>query len=260
MRRQRVVPTIAAAVLLLAACGSDDPSADPTTTAADTLEGTVTALAASSLTGAFGEIEQAFEGVHDGVDVELSFDGSAKLATAIIEGAPADLFASADEANLTKVADAGRTAGDPVVFATNVLQIVVPAGNPLGIDSLDDLTGPDVKLSLCGAEVPCGKYAAQAFEKAGLAVPPAGDQENVKGVLTQVQLGEADAGIVYLTDGLAAEDVAGIDLTADQQVQATYPASVLADASNPDAAAAFVAFLTGEEARSILEAFGFGLP
>ncbi len=108
--------------------------------------------------------------------------------------------------------------------------------------------------------MPCGKYAAQAFEKAGLEVPPAGAQENVKGVLTQVQLGEADAGIVYVTDVLAAEDVEGIDLAADQQVEATYPASVLADASNPEAAAAFLAFLTGEAARSILEDFGFGLP
>ena len=106
-----------------------------------------------------------------------------------------------------------------------------------------------MKLSLCGPEVPCGKYAAQAFEAAGLEVPPAGDQESVKGVLTQVQLGEADAGIVYLTDVLAAEGVEGIDLAADQQVVATYPAAVLADASNPEAAAAFLAFLTGDEAQ-----------
>jgi molybdate transport system substrate-binding protein len=260
MQRGRLTSVLAGA-LLLVACGGGDPAADPTTTAAaDELEGTLTVLAASSLTSAFGEIEQAFEAAHQGVDVELSFDGSAKLATAIIEGAPADLFASADDANLEKVSAAGMAAGDPVLFATNLLQIVVPAGNPLGIGSLDDLTNPDVKLSLCGGEVPCGKYAAEAFEQADLAVPPAGDQENVKGVLTQVQLGEADAGIVYLTDVRAAKGVEGIDLAADQQVEATYPASVLADASNPDAAAAFLAFLSGEEARSILEDFGFGLP
>ena len=268
MRRHHLAP-VTIVVLLLAGCGDDDDAttgsaeSTPSTTAAppvDALEGTVTVVAASSLTVAFGDIEQAFEAEHDGVDVEVSFDGSAKLATAIIEGAPADLFASADEANLAKVADEGLVDGEPSIFATNVLQIVVPAGNPLGIDSLDDLTTPDVKLSLCGAEVPCGKYAAQAFEQAGLAVPPAGDQENVKGVLTQVQLGEADAGIVYLTDVLAAEDVEGIDLATDQQIEATYPAAVLADASNPEAAAAFLAFLTGEEAQSILESFGFGRP
>ena len=224
------------------------------------LSGDLTAVAAASLTDAFGEIATAFEAENEGVDVALSFDGSAKLATAIIEGAPADLFASADEANLTKVADEGLTSGESVVFATNVLQIVVPEGNPLGIETLEDLTSPDVKLSLCGPEVPCGRYAAQAFAAAGLAVPPAGDHESVKGVLTQVQLGEADAGIVYLTDVLAAEGVEGIDLAEDQQVVATYPAAVLADASNPEAAAAFLAFLTGDEARSILEEFGFGLP
>jgi molybdate transport system substrate-binding protein len=262
MRRiAEVVVAVAVLAPVLAGCGSDDPSSDPSTTAAaSALGGTLTVVGASSLTDAFGEIAAAFEAANGGVDVELSFDGSATLATAIIEGAPADLFASADEANLAKVVDEDLTSGGPVVFATNVLQIVVPAGNPLGIDSLDDLTSADVTLSLCGPEVPCGKYAGQAFESAGLEVPPAGDQENVKGVLTQVQLGEADAGIVYLTDVRAADDVEGIDLPADQQVEATYPASVLAEASNRDAAAAFLAFLTGDEAQSILEDLGFGPP
>jgi molybdate transport system substrate-binding protein len=242
------------------ACGSDRASDRSGSTAVEPMGGTLTVVAPSSLTDAFEAIATAFEDDNDGVDVELSFDGSAKLATAIIEGAPADLFASADEANMAKVADEDLTSGETVVFATNVLQIVVPEGNPLGIDSLDDLTSPDVTLSLCGPEVPCGKYAEQAFEIAGLEVPPAGDQEHVKGVLTQVQLGEADAGIVYLTDVLAADGVEGIDLAADEQIEATYPASVLAEASNPDSAAAFLAFLTGDEARSILEDFGFGLP
>jgi molybdate transport system substrate-binding protein len=252
---------LVAGCLLVASCGSDDDASEGATTSGETtLSGTLTVVAASSLTDAFEMIATAFEADNDGVDVELSFDGSATLATAIIEGAPADLFASADEANLVRVADEDLTSGEPVTFATNVLQIVVPAGNPLGIDSLDDLANPDVTLSLCGPEAPCGKYAAQAFGAAGLQVPPAGDQENVKGVLTQVQLGEADAGIVYLTDVLAADDVEGIDLAAEEQVEATYPASVLAEASNPEAAAAFLAFLTGDEARSILEELGFGLP
>ena len=257
-------PPVAIVVgLLLAGCGGagcggtgdDDPS--PATAS---LSGTVTVLAAASLTGAFGEIATAFEADNEGVDVQLSFDGSAKLATVIIEGAPADLFASADQPNMDKVGDADRLTGEESIFATNVLQIVVAEGNPLGIDSLEDLTEGDVALSLCGAEVPCGKYAAQAFDNAGLITPAAGDQESVKGVLTQVQLGEADAGIVYLTDGLAADGVEGVDLAADAQVEATYPASVLADASNPAAATAFLAFLTGDEAQAILERFGFGPP
>jgi molybdate transport system substrate-binding protein len=252
---------LVAGCLLVASCGSDDDASEGATTSGETtLSGTLTVVAASSLTDAFEMIATAFEADNDGVDVELSFDGSATLATAIIEGAPADLFASADEANLVRVADEDLTSGEPVTFATNVLQIAVPAGNPLGIDSLDDLLNPAVTLSLCGPEVPCGRYAAHAFGAAGLQVPPAGDQGSVKGVLTQVQLGEADAGIVYLTDVLAADDVEGIDLAAEAQVEATYPASVLAEASNPEAAAAFLAFLAGDEARSILEELGFGLP
>jgi molybdate transport system substrate-binding protein len=257
----RIPLCIVALIVLGAVSCSDGSAGDATTTEAATRPGgTLTVVAASSLTEAFGEIARAFEAANPGVDVELSFDGSARLATAIIEGAPADLFASADEANLARVADEDLTSGEPLVFATNVLQIVVPAGNPLGIDSLGDLTRADVTLSLCGEGVPCGRYAARAFATAGLDVPPAGDQENVKGVLTQVQLGEADAGIVYLTDVLAAVDVEGIDLAATEQVEATYPASVLAEAANPDAAAAFLAFLTGDEAQTILAAAGFGGP
>ena len=247
-------PTAALAVLvatafLLEACGDDGSSAD-----------TSTIVAASSLTGAFGDIEVAFETEHPDVDLQISFDGSAKLASAIIEGAPADLFASADEANLQKVADEDLIDGEPVTFATNTLRIVVAEGNPADIDSLEDLTSPDVKLSLCGPEVPCGRYAALAFEKAGLTIPPAGDQENVNGVLSQVQLGEADAGIVYVTDVLGAEGVEGVDLAASAQVTATYPAAVLADAANPEVATAFLAFLTSADAQAILEDHGFGLP
>jgi molybdate transport system substrate-binding protein len=238
---------------LLVACGDDDGGG--TATAGD-----LRVVAAASLTDAFGDIAVSFEAANEGVEVELGFDGSARLATAIIEGAPADVFASADEANLAKVAAEDRTSGEPVVFATNVLQIVVADGNPLGIGSIDDLVADDVTLALCAPAVPCGRYAGEAFEAAGLEVPPAGDQESVKGVLTQVQLGEADAGIVYATDVLAAEGVEGVDLAIDEQVEATYPASVLADADNPQAAAAFVAFLTGRAAREVLEGHGFGLP
>ena len=177
------------------------------------------------------------------------------------KGRPADVFASADEANLQKVIDEGLAPADGgTIFVTNLLQIVVGEGNPLGIDDLEDLTDPDVSLSLCQEEVPCGKYAKQAFEAAGLPVPPAGQEDKVSGVLTKVMLGEADAGLVYVTDVLAAEGVEGVDLADDEQVVATYPASVLTEAPNPEAAAAFVAFLTGAEAQGILEGYGFGLP
>ena len=216
-------------------------------------------LAATSLTGAFDEIADAFEAERDGVDVTITYDGSARLASAILEGAPADVFASADEGNLAKVLDAGLADGPGTTVATNELQIVVAAGNPLSIGGLDDLDD-DVVLSLCAVEVPCGAYAAAAFERAGLPAPSAGEVANVRGVLSRVQLGEADAGIVYVTDVLAAEGVEGVDLAAGEQVAASYPAAVLADAANPDVAAAFVAFLTGPEAQAVLARFGFGAP
>lgn len=252
---------LAALAVLFGSCGGDGgATSEPLTSGPADLTGQLTIVAASSLTDAFIEIGQAFEARHDDVNVVITFDGSARLATAIREGAPADVFASADEATLAGVAADGLTRGSPATFATNVLQIVVPEGNPLAIGSLADLLGPDVKLSLCGLEVPCGKYAERAFSKAGLPFPRAGAQENVKGVLTQVQLGEADAGLVYVTDVLAADDVEGIDLTEGQRAVVRYPASVLADAAEPDLASAFLEFLVGPEARSILLDLGFGLP
>jgi molybdate transport system substrate-binding protein len=220
-------------------------------------EQTVTVLAASSLTAAFTEIAAAFEAEHEGVDVDLSFDGSARLATAIVEGAPVDVFASADQANMGRVVDEGLVERQPAVFATNRLQVVVAEGNPLGVGSLADLAG--LRLSLCQRSVPCGAYAAEAFDRAGLATPPAGDQESAKGVLTQVQLGEADAGLVYVTDVLAADDVEGVDLAAGQQVEAVYVAAALDGDSDSDASA-FVDFVRGDQAKRILSSFGFGVP
>ncbi len=246
-----------ALLLTAAACGDDDDAAAPP---ADEPQGTVTVLAASSLTESFEDIAAAFEGEHPDVDVQLSFDASSALATQIQEGVPADVFASADGTNLAKVADAGLGAGEPVVFATNRLQIAVPKGNPAGVEGLADLAAGGLRLALCAPEVPCGRYAAQAFAQAGLEVPSASQEENVRGVLTKVALGEADAGIVYVTDVRTNGDVEGVDLPAAHQVVAAYPATVLRDAGDPEAAAAFLAFLSGQDAQAILRAAGFGEP
>ena len=243
---------------LLAACGDDDDAATGSA-GAGRLSGTVTVLAAASLTETFTDIAEAFEAEHEGVDVAVTFDASSALATQILEGAPADVFASADIANMDKVTDAGL-AGEAVVFATNALQIVIAEGNPKGISSLADLTTGDLTVALCAPEVPCGRYAAGAFERAGLDVPSASQEENVRGVLTKVSLGEADAGIVYVTDVLTGEHVEGVDLPAEHQVPASYPAATLTDAPNPTAATAFLAFLTGEDAQAILRDAGFGAP
>jgi molybdate transport system substrate-binding protein len=265
MRRTGVLAALLPLALVTVACGdTDEPEGSgSSTTAAEersTLEGELVVLAATSLQEAFDEVEAAFEAAHPAVDVQVTTDGSANLATAIIEGAPGDVFASADAANLRKVVDEGLAGGSGTTFVTNLLQIVVEEGNPLGIDGLEDLSDPGVTLSLCQEEVPCGRYAVQAFEAAGLPVPPAGQEDKVSGVLTKVMLGEADAGLVYVTDVLAAGGVEGVDLAEDEQVMATYPASVLTEAQNPEAAAAFVEFLTGEEAQAILTRFGFGSP
>jgi molybdate transport system substrate-binding protein len=267
MRAPRALAALLPLALLVAACGDDDEGATGTTStaaaSAEELEGTLTVLAATSLKGAFADIEKAFEDEHPNVDVQVTADGSANLATSIIEGGvPADVFASADEANLQKVVDADLADdGAAEVFVKNRLQIVVEEGNPLGIDSLDDLADPGISLSLCKLDVPCGSYAQQAFQAAGLEVPPAGQEDKVSGVVEKVALGEADAGIVYVTDVMAADDdVDGVDLPEDAQVVATYPASVLTEAANPDAAAAFVAFLLSSEAQEILQGHGFELP
>jgi molybdate transport system substrate-binding protein len=259
MRARLALAWVLPLAVLLVACGDDDAGGGEGTAR----EGTLTVLAATSLKGAFEDIEAAFEDEHPRLDVQVTTDGSANLATAIIEGGvPADVFASADEATLQKVVDEGLAdAGAGEVFVTNLLQIAVEEGNPRGIAALEDLTKPDVALSLCKAEVPCGSYAAKAFEAAGLPVPPAGVEDNVSGVVTKVSLGEADAGLVYVTDVIAADgDIDGVDLAEEEQVVATYPASVLSEAPNPEGAAAFVAFLTGATAQAILEGYGFGLP
>ena len=243
-------------LLLLAACGDDDESSTTTVE----ITGDVTVLAASSLTDAFEEIALAFEIAHVGSDVHLSFDGSSALATQIQEGVPADVFASADEASAAKVTAAGLDVDGVVPFASNRLQIVVPRGNPGSVTALADLAEADLRLALCAPEVPCGRYAAQAFERAGIAVPAASQEENVRGVLTKVALGEADAGIVYVTDVVSDPDVQGVDLPDEVQVPAVYPALVLRAAANLDAAAAFVAFLVTPQAQRILSAHGFGPP
>ena len=256
-RTPRLVAVVLPLLLGAAACGDDDESSSTTTAE---ITGDITVLAASSLTEAFEEVALAFEIAHIEADVQLTFDGSSALATQIQEGVPADVFASADEANAAKVTDAGLARGGPVPFASNRIQIVVPRGNPAGVTSLADVAGADLRLALCAPEVPCGRYATQAFERAGIAVPAASQEENVRGVLTKVALGEADAGIVYVTDVLTNPAVEGVDLPEDVQVPAVYPALVLRDSTNLDAAAAFVAFLRTPQAQRILEEHGFGPP
>jgi molybdate transport system substrate-binding protein len=250
--RSRLLAAAAAVGLLGAACGD---GADDGASAAN---GAITVFAASSLTAAFEEIGEAFTDEHPGTNVTFNFAASSELVTQIGEGAPADVFASADVGNMTKLTEAGNNASEPVVFARNVAQIIVAPGNPEGIAGIADLSDPDLIVVVCAPEVPCGKYAATIFENAGVAVTPKSLEENVKAVVTKVTLGEADAGIVYATDVRAAGgDAEAVEIPADINVVAEYPMAVTKDAANPQGAQAFIDFVGGARGQQILMSYGF---
>jgi len=252
---------IAATVALgLAGCASAAPAASPTP-AQDSLAGSITVFAAASLKGTFTELAEQFEAAHPGTTVELNFGGSADLVTQIIEGAPADVFASADEKNMAKLTDADLVDGDPVNFATNVLEIAVPPTNPAGIETFADLAAPGLKLVICAPEVPCGAATVKVEQASGLTLSPVSEESSVTDVLGKVTSGEADAGLVYVTDVIAAGDaVEGIEFDESAEAVNTYPIAALTDADASNVAAAFVAFITSEAGQPVLSAAGFGLP
>ena len=240
--------------LIGTSCGDDSDSAETTT-------GGITVFAAASLTAAFTELGDAFMTEHPGAQVTLNFAASSELVTQIGEGAPVDVYASADLSNMTKLTDAGNNAGDPVVFATNLLSIIVAPGNPMGITGIADLANQDLIVVVCAVEVPCGKYAAQIFESAAVAITPKSLEENVKAVVSKVILGEADAGIVYETDVAAAGAKAeGVKIPVASNVVARYPIVVTKGAANPAVAQAFIEFVTSPLGQQILASYGFLAP
>ena len=230
------------------------------TAQAGPVSGSVNVFAAASLTDAFEAIGVEFEAAHPDVDVVFNFAASSELVAAIVDdGAPADVFASADQNNMHKLVDAGRNDGDPATFATNSLQIIVEPGNPMDIATLDDLADPDLIFVTCDPAVPIGAYTQQVLDAAGVDVTPASLEENVRGIVTKVTAGEADAGIVYATDVLAAgDDAEGVPIPDDLNVVAEYPIANVTEAGNPDGAAAFTEFVLGDEGQEILAEFAFG--
>jgi molybdate transport system substrate-binding protein len=238
--------------LALAGCSTDSPP--------EGVSGTVTVFAAASLTESFDAIAERFEAGRPGVDVVVSYGGSSSLAAQLVEGAPADVFAAADEPTMQALVDAGDAAR-PVVFATNTLELVVPAGNPGGVTALADLADPDLVVALCDPAVPCGSAAQALLAAAGVDASPDTLEGDVKAVLTRVSLGEADAGLVYVTDVVAAGDaVEGIEVPEAAEVVNRYPLAVLADAPNPAAAQAFVDFVLSAEGQRVLVDAGFVAP
>ncbi len=252
-------------LFLLAGCAGA-----PQNTAAQPV--TLTVMAAASLTDAFGEIGMQFEAKHSGVTVQFNFASSQQLAQQIIEGAPADVFASANQKQMQAVVDAGRIAADAVTpFASNRLVVIYPKDNPAGIADLAGLSSEGLKLILAAKEVPVGQYSLDFLDKAA-ANPAFGAgykdavlanvvsyEENVKSVLTKVSLGEADAGIVYTSDisGSAADLVGKIDIPDALNVIAVYPIAAINDSAASEMAQAFVAYVTSTEGRAVLEKYGF---
>ncbi|NTW41001.1 MAG: molybdate ABC transporter substrate-binding protein [Cellulomonadaceae bacterium] len=234
---------------------------DPTQRSAQALSGSLTVFAAASLTETFADLADRFMAAHPGVEVVLSFAGSSSLAAQITAGAPADVFAAASAATMATVADAGSTAQDPVVFAHTTLEIAVPAGNPARITGLSDLADETRTIALCATEVPCGAAAATAFAAAGLTPAPDTLEQDVKAVLARVTSGEVDAGLVYVTDVVAAGGaVEGIAFPEAADAVTEYQVAVLTEARRPDLAQEFVAFVRSPQAQEALADAGFTGP
>lgn len=245
-----------ALVLGLAGCGDGGTTAQQQSSTS----GDITVSAAASLTEAFMAVGKRFEEANPDVTVQFNFAGSSTLSRQIIQGAPADVFASANPMQMQAVTDGGDAAGQPTVFVANTLQVVVPAGNPAGVTSLADFGKQDLNIALCAEQVPCGALSQTVFETAGVTPSPDTLERDVKAVLTKVALGEADAGLVYRTDVTTADerDVEGIDLPEAAEAVNEYPIVTLANGPNAEAGQAFVDYVLSDEGQAVLEDYGFG--
>lgn len=265
--RLRVAASITAIALLVAGCSSGAMAATglPATAAPASL----TIYGASSLNAVLAKVKTAYEAANPGATLTVSTDSSAALETKIEQGAPADVFLSADTANPQKLVDKGLAAGGLTKFAGNLLTVIVPLGNPAGIQTPADLARSGVKVIAAGDTVPITKYASQLV--ANLAKQPGypsgfvsrytanivSKQDNVSAVVSQIALGEGDAGIVYVTDAKASTKVATIAVPAAANVPATYAGVVVKASANEDAARAFLTWLAGSDGQAILASFGF---
>jgi molybdate transport system substrate-binding protein len=256
-RLTALLASLALASAALTGCSSNDKSGSTATTAADPISGTITVLAAASLTETFTAIGKDFEKAHAKAKVTLSFGGSSTLAQQINAGAPADVFASASPTNMAQV----KVSGEPTTFVRNQLVIAVPKGNPQHIATLADLTRPGIKVALCAAAVPCGAAAQKALTAAGVSITPVTQEQDVKLALSKLTLGEVDAALVYRTDARAqAAKVEGIEFPESAKAINDYPIAVLANAPNPTGAQAFVRFVLTAPELAILTGAGFQTP
>lgn len=246
----RALSLLAALVFTLTAGCAKEPAAD-----------SLMVFAAASLRATFTEIGAQFEQHHPGTRVEFSFAGSSDLATQLTQGARADVFASADSTNMDKVAAAGLLAGAPVNFASNTLTIAVAPGNPGNIKTIRDLTRPGVSAVVCAPQVPCGSATRKVEQAAGIELSPVSEESSVTDVLNKVTSGQADAGIVYVTDAReAGARVTAVPIPEGADVVNVYPIAPLKDSVHRDRAQEFVDAVIGEAGQQVLAAAGFGEP
>jgi molybdate transport system substrate-binding protein len=266
MRRSSTTVILAVGLATIAAAGcsssaSTSSGAPNATLKADTsVSGGITVFAAASLQGAFTTLGKQFEAAHPGTTVKFSFGASSSLATEITSGSPADVFASASPQNMDQVVKAGD-ASKPVTFAQNVMEVAVPPSNPAHVTSVSDLANSSVKTALCQPQVPCGFTAAKVFSNAKISVKPVTLQPDVKSVLTQVELDNVDAGMVYVTDVKAAgSKVKGIAIPANENASTAYPIATINSSKNKDTAQAFAAYVASPAGQKVLAADGFEKP
>ncbi|MGW9435069.1 molybdate ABC transporter substrate-binding protein [Streptomyces sp. NPDC055607] len=263
-RRTAAAVLTAALLVPLAACSSggdgkeDTGGSTPSGSATGAPAANLTVLAAASLTDVFKTAGAAYEKSHPGTKLTFSFAGSQELVAQVSQGAPADVLVTADTKSMDKVrADTGT----PAIIARNRLVIATGEGNPHKVDDLKDLADTKLKVVLAAPEVPAGKYSEQILDKQKITVKPVSQEPNVRAVLSKVELGEADAGLVYKTDAESAADkVDAVEIPDGQNAIATYPAATLKDSKNAEAAAAFVAWLSSPEGQKILQDAGFQKP
>ena len=257
---RRFAFTIAALTAVAVAGCSSNSSSSPSSTSSSPATGTITVFAAASLTGAFTQIGKQFEAAHKGDTVKFSFGPSSGLATEITSGAPADVFASASPKNMQEVVSAGD-ASNPQNFVKNTMEVAVPPNNPAKVTSVNDLAKKSVKVALCQPQVPCGAVAAEVFKNAGITVKPVTLQPDVKSVLTQVELGNVDAGMVYVTDVLAAgSKVKGVTIPASDNASTLYPIATISSSKHTSAAQAFMSYVLSPAGQQVLTAAGFQKP
>ena len=231
-------------------CSGDEPDAK-----------VLRVYAAASLKQAFTEIGATFEEKNPGGTVEFNFAGSSDLVTQLQQGAPADIFASADTKNIDKATNDKLVAGEPTLFASNTLQIAVPPKNPKGINSLADLTKPGLKVVICAPQVPCGSATKTVEKAANVTLKPASEESSVTDVLNKVTAGEADAGLIYRTDVAGADGkVDGVDFPQSSEAVNKYPIAALNSSKQADLAKQFIALVTGTAGQKVLADAGFAKP